>query len=90
MSGMWQAQTPVQQKSVQTRQALPFKSVRIEDAFWAPRQKTYRDKTIPHSWQYVQGEIEDNEIAAGWRKEKREGGLLWTQANLHKVLETAA
>jgi len=85
-----QKNTAAPQSDLSSRQMLPFKSVQIQDAFWAPKQKIYRDNTIPHSWQYVQGEIEDNEIAAGWRKETRSGGLLWTQANLHKVLETAA
>jgi DUF1680 family protein len=90
LSAVAQKNTAVRQSNPSTRQALPFNAVQIQDSFWTPKQKICRDSTIPHSWQYVQGEIEDNEIAAGWRKETRSGGLLWTQANLHKVLETAA
>jgi hypothetical protein len=72
------------------RQAVPFAAVRLTDSFWAPKQRVYRERTIPHSWQYVQREIEDNEIAAGWRHETRGQDTPWNQANLHKVLETCA
>ncbi len=72
------------------RQPVPQIDVRVTDSFWAPKLKIYREKTIPHSWQYVQKEIEDNEIAAGWIKIKRGEDTPWNQANLHKVLETAA
>ena len=48
------------------RRSVPFTAVRIQDAFWSPKQRVYREQTIPHSWQYVRREIEDNEIAAGW------------------------
>ncbi len=72
------------------RIALPFPAVRLHDAFWSPKQTVYRERTIPHSWQYVQRDIEDNEIAAGWRHETRGQDTPWNQANLHKVLETCA
>ena len=72
------------------RRGLPFTAVRLHDAFWSPKQRVYRERTIPHSWQYVQREIEDNEIAAGWRHETRGADTPWNQANLHKVLETCA
>lgn len=72
------------------RRGIPFTAVRLHDAFWSPKQRVYRERTIPHSWQYVQREIEDNEIAAGWRHETRGADTPWNQANLHKVLETCA
>jgi len=72
------------------RHAVPRVDVQITDSFWAPKLKVYREKTVPHSWQYVQNEIEDNEIAAGWKKLKRGEDTPWNQANLHKVMETAA
>lgn len=72
------------------RTALPLTSVRIADGFWAPKHQVYRERTIPHSWQYVAREIEDNEIAAGWRQGERGEDTPWNQANLHKVLETCA
>ncbi len=72
------------------RHTVPFVNVKITDNFWSPKQKIYRERTIPHSWQYVQKEIEDNEIAAGWKKIPRGKDTPWNQANLHKVLETAS
>jgi DUF1680 family protein len=72
------------------RRSLPYADVRIRDAFWSPKLAVYRERTIPHSWRYVQKEIEDNEIAAGWRSETRGQDTPWNQANLHKVLETCA
>ncbi len=71
------------------RHAVPFTAVGIADAFWEPKLKVYRERTIPHSWQYVTREIEDNEIVAAGRQEDR-GEFPWAQANLHKVLETCA
>lgn len=73
-----------------SRQPVPLINVRVTDSFWAPKLIIYRDKTVPHSWQYVKNEIEDNEIAAGWKTIKRGEDTPWNQANLHKVLETAA
>lgn len=72
------------------RVPIPFCQVTVDDPFWSPKLKVYRERTLPHSWAYVQREIEDNEIAAGWRKETRGKDFPWNQANLHKVLETAA
>lgn len=69
---------------------VPFAAVHIADPFWSPKLQVYRERTIPHSWRYVQKEIEDNEIAAGWRHEARGQDTPWNQANLHKVLETCA
>lgn len=68
--------------------AVPFTAVRLNDSFWAPKLKVYRERSIPNSWQYVQREIEDNEIAAGLRQIERGNDTPWNQANLHKVLET--
>ena len=70
--------------------AVPFAAVTFSDAFWAPKQNVCRERTIPHSWQYVTREIEDNEIAAGWKSLPRGDDTPWNQANLHKVLETCA
>jgi uncharacterized protein len=74
-----------------TRRSVPLTDVRItDDAFWAPKLKVYRERTVPHSWHYVRREIEDNEVAAGWKRIERGKDTPWNQANLHKVLETCA
>lgn len=72
------------------RVPLPVRAVVINDPFWSPKFAVYRERTVPHSWPYVAGEIEDNEIAAGWKQLERGGATPWNQANLHKVLETCA
>lgn len=72
------------------RWPVPFREVKVDDPFWSPKLAVYIDKTIPHSWKYVQREIEDNEIAAGWKDLARGKDTPWNQANLHKVLETVS
>ncbi len=64
-------------------------AVEIADSFWAPKIRTYREKTIPHSWQYMQWELRALHKAAG---ETVTGDLngTWGEANLYKFLETAA
>ncbi len=75
--------------SASPRRPVPATSVKITDGFWAPKMQVYRQKTVPHNWQYVSADILSNEIAAGW-KQSSSDGYVWSQANLHKVLETAA
>ena len=72
-----------------TPRLLPVQNVKIEDKFWAPKLKIYKEKTIPHSWQYMAWELRALRRAAG---EKVEGELngTWGEANLYKFLETVA
>lgn len=72
------------------RRPVSLQSVHVDDPFWSPKLAVYRERTIPHSWLYVAREIEDNEIAAGWKQIERGDDTPWNQANLHKVLETCA
>lgn len=71
------------------KQQVPLTQVRISDGFWSPKLEVYRRQSIPHQWDYVKAEIEDNEWAATGKK-KPDGGMLWSQANLHKVMESVA
>ena len=64
-------------------------SVRITDRFWAPKMKIYREKTIPHSWFYMQWELRSLRKAAGQTVEGDLNGT-WGEANLYKFLETVA
>jgi uncharacterized protein len=68
---------------------VPLSRIEIRDAFWAPKLKVYREKTVPHSWTYMQWELRSLRRAAG---EKVEGELnnTWGEANLYKFMETAA
>jgi hypothetical protein len=63
--------------------------VKIRDSFWEPKIKIYREKTIPHSWPYLQAELRAIRKAAGQSVEGELNGT-WGEANLCKVMETAA
>jgi DUF1680 family protein len=68
---------------------LPLKDVQITDQFWAPKLRIYKERTIPHSWKYMESELKALRRAAG---ENVEGPLngTWGEANLYKFLETVA
>lgn len=68
---------------------LPLTNVAIADSFWAPKLKVIRERTIPHSWQYMQWELRSLHKAAGQPVEGDLNGT-WGEANLHKFLETVA
>jgi hypothetical protein len=59
------------------------------DGFWAPRIQVYREKTIPHSWTYMEWELRSLRKAAGEPVEGELNGT-WGEANLYKFLETVA
>jgi len=65
------------------------KAVTIADKFWSPKLKVYRGDTIDHSWRYVNRSVEEFKSAATAEKKPVRNGK-WMEANLHKVLETAA
>jgi len=71
------------------REPLPLRRVEVTDSFWAPRLEVIRRRSIPHSWQYVEGEIRALRRAAGEQVEGEANGT-WGEANLYKVLETCA
>lgn len=68
---------------------LPVRNVEVRDSFWAPKLRTVRERAIPHSWQYVEGEIRALARAGGERVEGEPNGT-WGEANLYKVMETCA
>lgn len=68
---------------------LPIRNVEIRDHFWAPKLKVYREKTIPHSWFYMQWELRALQKAAGQAVEGELNGT-WGEANLFKFMETVA
>ncbi|MFI5381881.1 MAG: glycoside hydrolase family 127 protein, partial [Tepidisphaerales bacterium] len=68
---------------------LAAKDVRIDGWFWGPKLAVYREKTIPHSWQYVAGEIRALQKAAGQHVQGDLNGT-WGEANLYKFMETVA
>lgn len=68
---------------------MPVRQVRIQDAFWTPKLRVYKERTIPHSWQYVEGEIRALRFTSGEQAAGDPNGT-WGEANLYKVLETVA
>ena len=70
-------------------QPATLRQVRIEDRFWAPKLKVYREQTVPHSWQFMQGELGALQAAGGQSVAGELNGT-WGEANLYKFLETAA
>ena len=70
-------------------QTLPLRQIHVEDQFWAPKLRVYHDRTIPHSWQYVDDTIRAVRKAAG-ENVATNCDCTWAEANLYKFLETAA
>lgn len=74
----------------QRRTVPAITAVHIDDPFWSPKQKHYREDSIDNAWNFVKNEIEDNEAVSGWKKIERGEDTPWNQANLGKVLEAVA
>jgi DUF1680 family protein len=81
MAGFLQAQPAAQ--------PLAVGNVEIRDAFWSPKLKVIRERTIPHSWNYMGWELRSLKKAAGEQVTGELNGT-WGEANLYKFLETIA
>ena len=71
--------------------ALPFTAVTINDAFWAPRQKTNSEATIPHELTQCRttGRIDNFAKAAGVMSGNFEG-IFFNDSDVHKWVEAAS
>ena len=71
--------------------ALPFTSVKISDQFWAPRQKTNSEATIPHELEQCRktGRIDNFAKAAGLMSGEFEG-IFFNDSDVYKWVEAAA
>ena len=71
--------------------ALPFTAVTINDRFWAPRQKTNSEATIPHELTQCQttGRIDNFAKAAGLMAGNFEG-IFFNDSDVHKWVEAAS
>ena len=71
--------------------AVPFTEVKLQDAFWAPRIKTNREKSLPHNFTWCEqtGRISNFAKAAGLVPGKFEG-IYFNDSDVYKVLEGAA
>ena len=72
-------------------EAVPFTEVRIDDAFWAPRLKTTREKTLAANFKWCEdtGRI-SNFAKAGGLIEGDFEGIYFNDSDVYKVLEGAA
>ena len=71
--------------------ALPFTDVTITDRFWAPRQATNSEKTIPHELEQCRttGRINNFAKAAGLMSGNFEG-IFFNDSDVHKLVEAAS
>lgn len=68
-----------------------FTEVKIEDKFWAPRQKTNREVSIPHVIeQCYRTPRMENLIRAGNREKGGFKGLIFDDSDVYKSMESAA
>ena len=70
---------------------LPFTAVTIADRFWAPRQRTNSETTIPHELAQCRstGRIDNFAKAAGLMSGKFEG-IFFNDSDVHKWVEAAS
>jgi DUF1680 family protein len=72
-------------------QAVPLTSVRITDAFWAPKREINRTVTIPHIMQQneLTGRV-DNFLKAAGKKPGPYQGQRYNDTDVYKVIEAAS
>src|SRR5262245_27067861 len=72
-------------------QAVPYRAVKIEDAFWAPRQATNRSATVPHLFTELRekGYVSNFERAASGQEGGYKGPV-YMDSDVYKSLEAAA
>ncbi len=70
---------------------VPFYSVSVKDAFWAPRLETNHTATLPYNFQKCEetGRISNFAKAAGWIDGPHEG-IFFNDSDVFKVMEGAA
>lgn len=71
---------------------VPLTSVRLEDNFWSPRQRTDASVTIPHEMRQCEltGRIRNFEIAGGETRGKFATRFAFDDSDVYKVIEAAA
>jgi DUF1680 family protein len=71
--------------------AVPFTEVKVQDEFWAPRLRTNREKSLPHTFQWCEktGRLSNFAKAAGLVKGEFQG-IYFNDSDVYKVLEGAS
>jgi DUF1680 family protein len=80
-----------EEKPIERLTPVPFTSVRIDDAFWAPRLETNRTVTIPHDFRMCEetGRI-GNFAKAGGLVPGEFQGIHYDDSDVYKVIEGAS
>jgi uncharacterized protein len=68
---------------------VPLTAVKIQDNFWSPKLKVYRENTIPNAWPYLAPSIEAMKRAAAHQKRPVKENHAYAEGNIHKILESA-
>ena len=66
---------------------VPVANVTIKDNFWLPKLRIYKEKTIPHSWSYLESILKEAKGIAYGQKDQSMGGARWHESNIYKHLE---
>ncbi|HEX7585961.1 MAG TPA: glycoside hydrolase family 127 protein [Prolixibacteraceae bacterium] len=71
---------------------VPFTSVKVTDAFWAPRIKLNHDVTIPIAIKqcYITGRVDNFKIAGGLKKGKFCTEYPFDDTDIYKIIEGAS
>ena len=92
VAGLVPAPAIAAQAAISTRlEAVPFTAVKIDDAFWSPRQRVNREQTIPHviAMCELEGRVR-NFLRAGRKLDGPYEGARAHDADLFKVIEAAS
>ncbi|HTL28101.1 MAG TPA: beta-L-arabinofuranosidase domain-containing protein [Tepidisphaeraceae bacterium] len=73
-------------------QPVAVNEVALGDAFWAPRRKINREKTIPQQYRQCEstGRIDNFRRASGHKKDPAFHGAYFNDSDVYKLLEAAA
>src|SRR5438477_1286284 len=71
--------------------AVSYRQVHLADGFWAPRQRTMREATVPHLFRELEqaGQVSNFQRAAAGAKEGYRGPV-YMDSDLYKSLEAAS
>ena len=66
---------------------VPVSQVSINDNFWLPKLKIYKENTIPHGWNLMESVLKEAKGIANEKKDQSMGRSRWFESNLYKHLE---
>ena len=76
--------------TLQTFEPVPFSQVTIEDAFWAPRLRINREKTLPHIYQMCQETGRIDAYRLDWKPGAENAPHQFWDSDVAKWIEAAS